>query len=99
MRKRVKPVSPSLEENSLLDDLNEISNYVIGNQDAVDVGFNSRETLPEALSFLEIYPDSPSAIREAREKMEKLAAMVDVLYKKIKLLEYKKKLKFPNYRF
>jgi hypothetical protein len=85
--------------SDLLEDLNEIANYVIGNQEAVDVGFNSRETLPESLAFLLMYPESPSGIRDSMDKMEKLSQMVESLYKKVKQLEYKKKLKFPKYRF
>jgi flagellar hook-associated protein FlgK len=97
---RPRPAQTKIShEDNLLDDLDKICNYVIGNQDPVEVSFNERATLPESLSYIMIYPTNQTAVKEAVEKMKKLVEMVNTLNKKILQMNYKidlKKSKFSK---
>jgi hypothetical protein len=84
-------------DDDLLRDLNVICDMVIGNESPTDVAFNERSTLPERLAHVQMYPTSPSAIKDAVDSINKLSKLVDNLSKKIKLLEYKNKLKLRKY--
>jgi len=84
-------------EDDLLKDLNEISNYVIGNERPEDVSFSERNTLPEAIAHVMTYPERATAVSDALKKMGLLSDMVKSLTKKIKFLEYKIELKKPKF--
>lgn len=86
-----------LKEEDLLADLNTIADYVIGNQSSEEVSFNERDTLPEALSFAMIHPESANAVRLARIKLGNLLRMVQALDKKLVLLETKIEVKKPKF--
>jgi hypothetical protein len=75
-----------LIEDNLLEDLNNIANYAIGNQSPEDCSFNERDTLPEALSYAITYPENSRAVKDARDKMMILLNMTNALYKKIQLM-------------
>lgn len=91
--KLLKTRKKLLVEDNLLKDLNDIADYVIGNQLPEDCSFNERDTLPEALSYLVTYPENSVAIKEARDKMMILLNMCTDLYKKIQLMHVQNKVK------
>ena len=76
-------------EEDLLKDLDDISNYVIGNVPPEDVSFNQTSTLGEALAYVMIYSNTESAVKDALKKMKILQDKVDVIHRKLKLLEYR----------
>lgn len=86
-----KPKIP-LDED-LLNDLDEITNIVVGNESPTDVGYGEITTLPEAIAYLMSHPTSPQATRSATTQMRKLITKVNDLNKKIQLLGYKITLK------
>lgn len=90
-------MSRILPEDDLLKDLNEICDFVIGNEQPQDASFNDRSTLPEVLAYITIYPNNQTATKEALDKMKKLSGMISDLEKKIKLRNFKLDLKKPKY--
>jgi hypothetical protein len=81
------------KEDNILDDLNTIADFCIGNERPTDVGFNERNTLPEILAYAMIYPKNKSAVEAAAKKVKELTNMVGLLQKKINMLMYKIQLK------
>jgi hypothetical protein len=87
------------KEDNILDDLNTIVDFCIGNERPTDVGFNERNTLPEILSYAMIYPKNKSAVEAASKKVKELTNMVGLLQKKINMMQYRNQLREPkNYR-
>jgi hypothetical protein len=83
--------------DDLLSDLDDITDFCIGNQKPTDAGFNTRETLPEVLAYLMCYPENIGALRDARHKVKDLAEKVDFLLHKIERMELKKQLKMKKH--
>lgn len=77
------------EEDNLLTDLNNIANFVIGNQAPEDCSFNERDTLPESLSYAMTYPESLKAVKEALDKVKELQKRVNALHSKVTLMKTK----------
>lgn len=73
----------------LLTDLNSIADFVIGNESPEEVSFSERNTLPEILSYAEIYGDSDKAISAAIKKLEVLETMVKKLKSKLIVMRNK----------
>jgi hypothetical protein len=80
-------------DEDLLTDLNNVANFVIGNEKPEDCSFNERTTLPESLAYLMSYPTNILAIRDAKNKMKKLSSLVDIINKKIHILSVKSDIK------
>jgi len=80
---------PRWPEEDLLKDLNEICDFVIGNEAPTDVSYNERSTLPESLAHLMLYPTSMAAVEDTQKKLRKLSNLIDNLNKKIKLMHTK----------
>jgi|WetSurSiteA1Bulk_404760.scaffolds.fasta_scaffold84188_3 hypothetical protein len=76
-------------EEDLLRDLDDVCNYVIGNVPPEDLSFNQTSTLGEALSYVMIYSNTESAVKDAIKKMKILQDKIDIIHKKLKLLEYR----------
>lgn len=74
-------------EATLLDDLNDIANYVIGNQAPEDVTINERSTLPEAIAYLSMYPKKIEAITDSLKKLSVLDRKIKKLVSDIELLK------------
>jgi len=74
-------------EDNLLTDLNNIADYVIGNQRPEDCSFNERDTLPDALAHTITYPDSERGVNDSLSKVKVLMDMVAALNKKLVLMK------------
>jgi hypothetical protein len=83
-------------EDNLLEDLNDICNYVIGNVPPEDASFNQTSTLGESLAYVMIYSNTDSAVKDAIKKMKILQDKIDKIQKKLKLLDYKNNYKKIN---
>jgi hypothetical protein len=83
-------------EDDLLAILNDISNYVIGNVPPEDVSFNQTTTLGESLAYVMIYSNTDSAVKDAIKKMKVLQDKIDIINKRLKLLDYKNNYKKVN---
>lgn len=77
---------------TLLQDLNEVVNFCIGNQDPVDVSVDDIDTLPQLLAYVENNPRNLKRVKEAIDQITKLEAkishMKDFLVKWEKMVEY-----------
>lgn len=87
------PIKILKEPGSLLDDLNSIADFVIGNQSPEECSFTSRDTLPEVISYVTIYPDNKSAVKEALRFTDKLSKMINDMHNKLVILDTKNNLK------
>lgn len=90
-------MSKSSPDIDLLSDLNEICDIVVGNEKPQDASFNERTTLPEILSYCELYPTNIQAVRAARRALKNLSTKLDSLCKKVEVLHTKISLKNKEY--
>jgi hypothetical protein len=84
-------------DEDLLTDLNEIIDFCVGNEKPQDVSFNERTTLPEILSYCELYPKNIQAVRDAKHKTQELLHKVTILLDKIKIMDTKIMVKLKKY--
>jgi len=82
-------------EKGMLDDLNVIVDFVVGNQKSEAVDINS-ETLAEALAFLEIYPKNWEAQAAAMRQLRVLDKMVKDLIEKVRILQKRQELRIKK---
>jgi hypothetical protein len=92
-----RPKNYVLSEDNLVEDLNRLADFVIGNERPEDASFNSRTTLPEIIAYAMIYPESELAVKAAVKKVHELSSIVDKLQKKLALLHQKIEIKKPKY--
>lgn len=80
-------------EDDLLADLNDAANYIIGNVSPEDVSFNGNSTLPESLSYVMIYSNTDTAVKDAIKKMKILQDKIDIIHRKLRIIENKNKVR------
>jgi hypothetical protein len=84
-------------DEDLLTALNEIADFVIGNESPTDCSFNERTTLPEILAYCELYPKNIQAVRAAKHKVQELVKKTTSLLDKIKVMDTKIQVKLKKY--
>lgn len=81
------------DEDNLLQDLNTIADFVIGNDSCKDSGYKVRDTLPEVLSFAMMHTTDRNALCAARQKIKELGKMVSDIEDKLRIMINKVEIK------
>lgn len=72
-----------MENYNLLDKLNDIVDFIIGNENIMEVGSNEKVYLPEVLAFLESDPDDTKNAKKAIELLRQANGKINHLIKVI----------------
>jgi hypothetical protein len=88
---------PIFEDGNLLEDLNDIVNYCIGNEKSEDVGFRERTAFPEVLAYALMNPKSEVAVKDAITKHIILEKKVKFLGDKLQIMMNRIKVKSKKY--
>lgn len=70
-----------MENYNLLDKLNDIVDFIIGNENIMEVGSNEKVSLPEVMAFLESDPDDTKNAKKAIELLRQVNGKINHLIK------------------
>lgn len=78
--------NPIINNYDLLKDLNEIADFVIGNNSLGDYGYKGIDTLPEAIAFAMARPSDLNGLHAAKARVKTLLKKVTDMENKLRIM-------------